>query len=136
MTNVTSAYWVDNFRFKFRFESDGGNNIYIDDINIYPGAPSDQIVTAGVEEGTQLQNAMVYPNPADEEVNVRFTALSGQTVNVYVTDLMGNILAKHTINANQGDNLVMLSTETLASGMYLIRLAEGTTGQTLQFVVK
>jgi len=136
MTNVTSAYWVQNFRFKFRFESDGGNNIFIDDINIYPGAPSNEIVTVGLNEATQLQNAMVYPNPADEEVNVSFTALTGETVEVYVTDLMGNILSRHTIHANEGNNLVMLSTESLASGMYLIRLSEGAVAQTLQFVVK
>jgi hypothetical protein len=35
VTNMTSAYWVENFRFKFEFKAGGGNNIYIDDINIY-----------------------------------------------------------------------------------------------------
>lgn len=135
MTNVTSAYWVDNFRFKFRFESDGGNNIYLDDINIYAGPPSDVIVTAGLDE-LQLQNATVFPNPADDEVNVRFTAPAGQTVKVVVTDLLGNILDQHVIQANQGDNLVLLSTETYASGMYMIRLAEGAGSQTMQFIVK
>jgi len=134
MTNVTSGYWVDNFRFKFRFEGDAGNNIYIDDINIYAGAPSDAIVV-GLNE-IQLQNAVVFPNPAEEEVNVRFSSKTGQTVTVYVTDLMGHILSQHTVQAAQGDNLVMLSTESFASGMYLIRLAEANASQTLQFVVK
>lgn len=134
MTNVTSAYWVENFRFKFRFESDGGNNVYIDDINIYSGAPSDNIVT-GIGE-LQVENAVVFPNPADNEVNVRFTALTGQTMQLYVTDLLGNKLQQHTINANQGDNLVLLSTEQLAAGLYMIQLTEGTAVKTMQFVVK
>jgi plastocyanin len=134
MTNVTSAYWVENFRFKFRFESDGGNNVYIDDINIYGGAPSDNIVT-GINE-LQVQNAIVFPNPADNEVNVRFTALAGQSMQLYVTDLLGNKLQQHTINANEGDNLVLLSTENLAAGLYMIQLTEGTAVKTLQFVVK
>ena len=134
MTNVTSAYWVDNFRFKFRFESDGGNNIYLDDINIYAGAPSENVVLVGLDEQSQFQNAIVFPNPADNEVNVRFSVPTGQSVAVSVTDLMGNVLQKHVINANEGDNLVMLSTDMLASGMYMIRLNEGT--QTLQFVVR
>lgn len=134
MTNVTSAYWVENFRFKFRFESDGGNNCYIDDINLYSGGPSDNLVI-GLEE-TELLNTEVFPNPADEELNVRFTAQTGQTVTVAVVDLLGNVLNSYTIQANEGDNLVLISTESLASGMYLIRLAQGTAGQTMQFVVK
>lgn len=134
MTNVTSAYWIENFRFKFRFESDGGNNVYIDDINIYSGAPSNDIVT-GIGE-LQVENAIVFPNPADNEVNVRFTALTGQTMQLYVTDLLGNKLQQHTINANEGDNLVLLSTETLAAGLYMIQLTEGTAVKTMQFVVK
>lgn len=136
MTNVTSSYWVSGFRFKFRFESDGGNNMYIDDINIYPGAPSDELVLVGLDEATKLQNAIVFPNPADDEVAVSFTTPVGQTINVYVTDLLGNIVATHVINANEGENTVIMSTETFASGMYLIRLNEGSANQTLQFVVK
>jgi len=31
---------------------------------------------------------------------------------------------------------VMVSTESLASGMYLVRLSQGTSGQTMQFTVK
>lgn len=134
MTNVTSAYWVDNFRFKFRFESDGGNNIYIDDINLYSGGPSDNLVV-GLNE-TELVNTQVFPNPADDELNVRFTALTGQTVTVSVVDLLGNVLSTYTIQANEGENLVMVSTESLASGMYLVRLSQGTSGQTMQFTVK
>ncbi|MBI3240497.1 MAG: PKD domain-containing protein, partial [Flavobacteriia bacterium] len=101
MTNVTTSYWVNNFRFKFRFESDGGNNIYIDDINIYSGAPSDAIVV-GLDEELQLQNAVVFPNPAEDEVNLRFSAATGQTVKVSVTDLVGNVVSHYTIQANQG----------------------------------
>ena len=132
MTNVTASFWESNFRFKFRFESDGGNNIFIDDINIYAGDPSDNIVL-GTDENELFQNVNLYPNPADEEVNLRFTVAAGQTVTVAVTDLMGNVIQHHTINANQGTNLVLLSTNELAAGMYLVRLNEG---QTMSFVVK
>ena len=132
MTNVTASFWESNFRFKFRFESDGGNNIFIDDINIYAGDPSDNIVL-GTDENELFQNVNLYPNPADEEINLRFTVAAGQTVTVAVTDLMGNVIQHHTINANQGTNLVLLSTNELAAGMYLVRLNEG---QTMSFVVK
>lgn len=135
MTNVTSSYWVSNFRFKFRFEADGGNNIYLDDINIYSGEPSETIVL-GVNDAPQLANAAVYPNPADEEVNVRFSAPAAQTVTVTVTDLLGHSVQQHVIYASEGNNLVTMSTDDLAPGMYLIQLNEGNAIQTLQFVIK
>ena len=133
MTNVTSSFWNSNFRFKFRFEADGGNNIFIDDINIYVGDPSDNIVL-GTDEAELLQDVTLFPNPAEDEVNLRFSVAAGQTVTIAVTDLMGNIIQRHTVSANQGSNVVLLSTDTLAAGMYLVRLNEGS--QTLSFVVK
>ncbi|MBI2259872.1 MAG: T9SS type A sorting domain-containing protein [Flavobacteriia bacterium] len=46
VTGVSSQYFVNNFLYKFKFTSDGGNNIYIDDINIYNGTQSTDIVYA------------------------------------------------------------------------------------------
>ncbi len=135
MTNITSIYWNENFRYKFEFTSDGGNNMYLDDINIYEGAPSDPLVIAGLEE-TLFQNTSVYPNPTDGDVNVRFTTQTAQDLNVVVTDLSGKTLQKHFIQAKTGENLVMLSSEGMANGMYLIQISDGSRYQTLQFVVK
>lgn len=133
MMNITSVYWADNFRFKFRFEGDGGNNIYLDDINIYAGAPSETVVL-GINDKSEFQHATVYPNPADEEVHVRFTASTGQSVGITVTDLMGHTLQQHKVNANEGENIVLIATDMLAPGMYMIRLNEG--NQAMQFVVR
>jgi PKD repeat protein len=44
VTNIFSPYFVENFRYKFKFTSDGGNNLYLDNINIYAGSPSEEIV--------------------------------------------------------------------------------------------
>lgn len=135
MTNVTSIFWEENFRFKFRFEGDGGNNIYLDDINIYSGAPSDVIIL-GTEDSEVFSNATLFPNPADEEVNVSFNTTTNQPVSVVITDLLGNIVQQHSIKAITGNNLVSLSTEELSNGMYMVRLTGSSTQKTLQFVVK
>ena len=37
VSNILTSYHVADFRFKFWFQSDGGNNIYLDDINITSG---------------------------------------------------------------------------------------------------
>ena len=41
VTNIFSSYWIENFRYKFKFSGDGGNNIYLDNINVYSGTSSD-----------------------------------------------------------------------------------------------
>lgn len=124
MTNVTSAYFVENFRYKFEFESDGGNNFYIDDINIYKGAPSDELV--GIDEnGNIIESMSVYPNPTAGNVNVRFAVANGGAASVSVTDLAGKVLENHAIFAAQGNNMVQLDTEGYASGVYLVQLSVG-----------
>lgn len=136
MTNVSSSYFVNGFRFKFRFESDGGNNIYLDDINLYGGTPSDNLIASSNEIASAISEAKVYPNPTEGDINVVFDAAQQQTVNVSVIDMLGNIVNSYSVNANQGVNSVELSTSELSSGMYMVRLANGGTTKNIQFVVR
>ncbi len=135
MTNVTSQFWTANFRYKFRFEGKGGNNIFIDDINIYKGSPSDDILL-GMEELPLIDGLSLYPNPTDGELNVSFNIPSNQTMNFIVTDLLGKVVQTKNIQAASGSNLVVLSTDGLANGMYLLQIGNNTSKQVVQFVVK
>ncbi|OFZ54823.1 MAG: hypothetical protein A3D92_02780 [Bacteroidetes bacterium RIFCSPHIGHO2_02_FULL_44_7] len=135
MTNITNTYWSENFRYKFQFEAGGGNNIYLDNINIYAGAPSDNLIV-GISENEGVDGLAVYPNPADEELNVRFAVNNAQTTMVHVQDLSGKILQTYAIQANVGSNLMMINTQELASGMYFLSIESGGFQQTVQFTVK
>lgn len=136
MTNVTSQYWVENFRFRFRFDANGGNNIFIDDINIYPGSPSNEIVLGIDEAAIPVEGLNVYPNPSQGELNVSFNISTPKSMNFVVTDVAGKKIQAQTIQAATGSNLVMLSTEGMATGMYLLQIGDGTSKQTVQFLVK
>jgi PKD repeat protein len=135
MTNVTSDYWVDNFRYKFRFESDGGNNFFLDNINIYSGSPSDVLVLGVAEEG-EIDGLGLYPNPADDEVNVRFTVAAAQQAIIQVTDITGKVIKANVINALEGANLVVMDTAEFASGTYFMNIQVAGVQKNLQFVVK
>lgn len=138
MTNVTSSFWVDNFRYKFSFSGGGGNNFYLDNINIYEGAPSDDLVdgTAEVVENIGINGLSVYPNPVEDELSVDFTIANAQEVILLVQDISGKIVQQHKINANEGSNLVLMDTQKLSSGVYFIEVKSTGTRQTRQFVVK
>lgn len=135
MTNITSAYWVDNFRYKFRFESGGGNNFYLDNINIYEGAPSDDLVSGLTEEGS-LNEMSIYPNPTEGELTVDFELSHAQNLELRIVDLTGKILQKNAISANEGKNSVYIDTELFAHGMYLLQIEGNGISTNQSFVVK
>ena len=135
MTNITTDFFVENFRFKFRFEGNGGNNFFIDDINIYPGAPSDELVL-GLANELGLAELSVYPNPAENEANVRFTLPLATPLSVDVCDLSGKVISHSTINGAEGINIVTIPLTNLASGTYQLRISDGVGGKVLPLVVR
>ena len=121
MTNVTSSFWVDNFRVKFQFEGDNGNNFYLDDINIYQGSPSDDPVL-NLNENNSFTGFNVYPNPARDNINVEFAT---QMADQFVVDLMtidGKVVQHKLIQANSGNNLIVLDGAGLSGGVYFVRV--------------
>ena len=131
MVNVTSGYWTPNFKVKFRFEGEGGNNIFLDDINIYSGAPSDNPVL-GIFENSDLSDVRLFPNPTDNEINVSFGSLKNEAVKVEIFDFSGKQVFSNSINAVEGSNLIHYPTHNLSNGMYSIRVGSA---KALRFVV-
>lgn len=134
MTNVTSSYFTSDFRMKFRFESDGGNNLYIDNINLYNGAPSDELVL-GLDE-TSIDEFSVFPNPADGELNIQFANTHSGEVEVVIQELNGKVIFERNIQGQSGTNIVVIDSNDFASGMYLISLYKGSSALTKRIVIK
>jgi PKD repeat protein len=135
MTNVTTQYWNQNFRYKFRFDATGGNNVYLDDINIYAGSPS-SVNVLGIEEQIAVESLSVFPNPTEGELNVTFNVVSPKAMSFVVTDVLGKTIQTQNIQAATGANAVILSTDGIASGMYLLQIGDGSNKQVVQFMVK
>lgn len=135
MTNVTSEYWVDNFRYKFKFEGANGNNFFLDDINIYLGSPSDDLVL-GLSELETIDDLELYPNPTDNELNLRFSVKDSEKAIIQIQDVYGKVVQNHSINATGGSNLVLMDTNQLASGVYFVTIKIGNAQKVLQFIVK
>lgn len=134
-TVAYNAYLTENFRFKFEFTSDGGNNLYIDDINLYRGGPSEEVVL-GLEDKDALTGISLFPNPNDGEAQVVFSLEAAQSVTLRVMDISGKELKSTKIQANAGENVIVLDNSDFASGLYLIRLETSGSNKTLQFVKK
>ena len=136
MTNVTNSYFQENFRAMFRFEGEGGNNFYLDDINLYAGAPSNEIVLGLNESIESFNDLSLYPNPTDGELNVSFSAIKNKDMQFQVLDITGKIIQNNQINASQGTNLVLLDTQKFAAGSYFLKVMSDDHFKTLPFVIK
>jgi PKD repeat protein len=136
VTNVTSNYFSQNFKFKFRFEGEGGNNFYLDDINLYAGAPSNEIVLGINEFNESINDISLYPNPTDGELNVSFSASKNKDMQFQVLDITGKIIQNNLVYAVQGSNLVLLDTQIFAAGSYFLKIMSDDHFKTLPFVIK
>lgn len=135
MTNITNTYWVDNFRYKFAFEGGNGNNIYLDNINVYAAAPSDNLIV-GLDEPTALTDFILFPNPADEELTVQFSLPNAQNLEIVILDVSGKVLQSHSIHGNEGINQVFVATDGFSSGLYFLEARGAGISKSSTFVVR
>ena len=136
VTNVTSNYFSQNFKFKFRFEGEGGNNFYLDDINLYAGSSSNEVVLGLNQFNESINDLSLYPNPTDGELNVSFSASKNKDMQFQVLDITGKIIQNNLVNAVQGSNLVLLDTQIFAAGSYFLKIMSDDHFKTLPFVIK
>jgi PKD repeat protein len=121
VTNIPSSYFVDDFRFRFVFNGRGGNNIFIDDINID--------VAAGVEENSFEDNSLkLFPNPTTGKINLVLPANTGNIKEVKLLDSKGSLVAVF-------NNTRTVDISTLSSGLYFV-IAETENGFYRQRIVK
>ena len=135
MTNVTANYFTDNFRMRFRFEGEGGNNFFLDNINLYSGPPSNDLVLATINENL-FDNLNIYPNPTDGDLHLSFHSSIGGASVLYITDITGKKVKSYPLQIQTGSNLVITETTGLASGTYLIQLHSNGFVTTRSFVVE
>jgi hypothetical protein len=68
----------------------------------------------------------LYPNPASNEVETRFTISTNQQVEFIIYNLLGGIVKHEILNAHAGTNKVKIDLKNLAAGAYNVELKAGT----------
>jgi len=106
VNSIVSSYCVPDFRFKFAFYSGGGNNLYIDDINIYP---------ASMLSYREIDyNIKVFPNPVNDVIHVEAESPIN-SLSVY--DICGRLIKFET---DLYSNKIAFSSESWEKGVYII----------------
>ena len=77
------------------------------------------VLSVGIEEMETIGQAIVYPNPAQNEVNVGVYLNESTEVSINIYDITGKLVTEgYNGLMNSGENIVKLNTTDLTSGLY------------------
>ncbi len=120
ITNISSSFLVENFRFKFWFESDGGNDLWLDDINLSSN-------TVGLDETAGVDGAelSVVPNPTMNDAVAVVTLAKAGNTRVELMDATGrSVMLLNNGRMNAGTTRVTIPANALDQGVYLVRVQQ------------
>lgn len=110
-------YFTDQFRVKFELTARGGNNLYLDDINIWKNA----LPSVGIEELPGLTGITIYPNPAEQDMMLEFNTLAPSSAQIELIDLSGRVVNREYTGVLQpGEHRFRIPHQS--AGMYVLRL--------------
>ncbi len=93
--------------------------------------------TIGLEENNQVYGAIVFPNPATDEVSVRYTLGNASDVTVEIVDITGKEIARFEEGTQTaGVHQLNVNTSTFAEGVYYVTIASGEASTTKKIVKK
>jgi PKD repeat protein len=109
---------VSGFRVMFEFEARGGNNLFIDDINIAAVMP----VAVSEQEDIPGDRINLYPNPAKDMVWIDLWLTSAQEVSIQLLDPEGRMVKNMNFGEMPlGKFMTAIDISRLSAGMYFIR---------------
>jgi PKD repeat protein len=129
VVNVPSQL-TETFQVKFELEAHGGNNLYLDDINI-TGSNPNSIEVISIEDVAMH----VWPNPMSDNGTIRFSSSTSRELSLVVTDVVGKTvlnLFSGTIQA--GESTFDLNTASLSAGSYFV-VASNSSGKVVERIV-
>ena len=126
---LPSPLFTSGFRLKFVFSRHGGNNIFIDDINI--------AIDAGIRDVTEDVSLLsLYPNPTNDNCTLKFNLQLPKTLSVSIVNVLGQtVMTFGNTLYNEGENSANLNTSHLPQGIYTIQLSDGLRAINKQLVI-
>lgn len=147
---VISGPFTSNTRIRFRCDaSTNSDYVYIDDVTISgcsvgstpnPNGSSENeefaVVRSGIQEVDAKMDMTIYPNPADQFLNLSFTSEDEETMKMVIRDIQGRVIEEQSLNSVIGVNEVKISTQDLEAGTYIMTIYGKAEMRTQRFVVK
>jgi PKD repeat protein len=120
VSKVISSPASQNVLFKIQFVSNGGNNFFLDAINIgFPASVQNSFYN-------NTANFNVYPNPTNGQTQISLSLPASSAITLTVTDIMGKEIAV-LANGNfiSGQHQFNFDAANLPVGVYVVKLLAG-----------
>jgi hypothetical protein len=132
--DLSSIASENNVRFKFRFKNNGGNNFYLDDLNIIEN------LTTNLNTNHPINNLKVFPNPMSENATLSFIIKNNiSNLNVCIKDVLGKeatTLVNSMPFSTGKYTLTIDKTKKLSSGLYFIEFNVDNNIQIEKLIIK
>ncbi|GJM30551.1 MAG: hypothetical protein DHS20C17_31860 [Cyclobacteriaceae bacterium] len=117
--NLSPFIGYSNVNIQFRFLSDYGNNLYIDNIFV-----REIPLTSSKEENLLTNQVFVYPNPTSDVITIDFQLTEKTNVCIEVYDVAGKLIETLVCdqNYNPGGHKVECNTSGYSNGMYYLKM--------------
>ncbi len=115
VANIGVSQQVGGFRFKFQFEHAGGNDLYLDNINL-------NSTSVGLSElSANTGDLRIRPNPAHTSAQADIVVEKAGRHTISIMDLLGRpVIGDRVMFLNVGRQTLVLPIEDLAVGSYLL----------------
>lgn len=87
------------------------------------------------ENGSNVSNLSIVPNPIQNQALVTFTAEQTGTYQYTITNLVGGVLQVSTINAQAGLNTFSIEKRDLSAGIYFLNISDTKATVSRKFVI-
>lgn len=117
--NISSVFTNKEFRVRFEYLADNGNNLFIDNINLVDGS------TLSITERNRLnERVKTYPNPTQQISTVEFNLAEAESqFEIRLIDLSGRLLDRiYSGSMPAGNQRIDVDLGDLDSGVYLLQI--------------
>jgi hypothetical protein len=87
-------------------------------------------------DATSTSGVSIYPNPANENVNIEFTADKAQNATITLTDATGRVVYTEAKEVSEGFNNAKINVKGFASGIYTLQLQSINLTQQFKVIVE
>jgi len=84
----------------------------------------DTIMTTGIEDIPMI-NIFIFPNPAEDFLNIEFQSNWEKEAKVEILNLPGQIILQKTFQLQQGINSFALKVDKISKGVYIVKINMG-----------
>lgn len=109
-----------SFHLKFQFTNGGGNNFYLDNLQVNAIIHTPEYALNGT-------SILLHPNPAKEEGNILINSIGANKADIQICNLQGAVISHQAVQLQPGSNeFTLQNLKQFSQGIYLVKVETST----------